>query len=164
MMGRIEANNGRRENSPNNNKTIERAELGSHNQSVRVNEQMRKTVTTDRLEKNLRGKDITGFCRFVQREKRFGRKRYLHVQSRLQIEETGSSKTSVPIYEATWRHTTQTIFFGSLRRQSLNSHMQYNVPGSNPETDYWLPCNISWRTSFSVGKGSYLIHFLSPSR
>jgi hypothetical protein len=51
MMGRIEANNGRRENSPNNNKTIERAELESHNQSVRVNEQTRKTVTTDQLEK-----------------------------------------------------------------------------------------------------------------
>jgi len=51
MMGRIEANKGRRENSPNNNKTIERAELESHNQSVRVNEQIRKTVTTDRLEK-----------------------------------------------------------------------------------------------------------------
>lgn len=51
MMGRIEANNGRRENSPNNNKTIERAELESHNQLVRVNEQIRKTVTTDRLEK-----------------------------------------------------------------------------------------------------------------
>lgn len=51
MMGRIEANNGRWENSPNNNKTIERAELESHNQSVRVNEQIRKTVTTDRLEK-----------------------------------------------------------------------------------------------------------------
>jgi hypothetical protein len=51
MMGRTEANNGRRENSPNNNKTIERAELESHNQSVRVNEQTRKNVTTDRLEK-----------------------------------------------------------------------------------------------------------------
>ena len=51
MMGRIEASNGRRENSPNNNKTIERAELESHNQSVRVNKQILKTVTTDRLEK-----------------------------------------------------------------------------------------------------------------
>jgi len=51
MMGRTKANNGRRENSPNNNKTIERAELESHNESVRVNEQTRKNVTTDRLEK-----------------------------------------------------------------------------------------------------------------
>jgi len=101
MMGRIEANNGRRENSPNNNKAIERAELESHNQSVRVNEQICKTVTTDRLEKNLSGKDTTDFCHLVQTDKRFGRKCYLHVQSRVQIEATGSSKTSVPIYEAT---------------------------------------------------------------
>jgi len=51
MMGRIEASNGRRENSPNNNKTIEWAELESHNQSVRLNEQTRKNVNTDRLQK-----------------------------------------------------------------------------------------------------------------
>jgi hypothetical protein len=51
MMERIEANNGRRKNSPDNNKTMKRAELESHNQSVRVNEQTHKTVTTDRLEK-----------------------------------------------------------------------------------------------------------------
>jgi len=51
MMGRREANNGRWENSPNNNKTIERAELEPHNQSARVNEQIRKNVTRDRLKK-----------------------------------------------------------------------------------------------------------------
>jgi hypothetical protein len=116
MMGRIEANNGRRENSPNNNKTIERGELENHNQSVRVNEQIRNTVTTDRLEKNHSGKDTTDFCRLVHRDKRFGRKCYLHVHSTVQIEATSSSKTSVPIYsyEATWRHTTQTIIFKAI--------------------------------------------------
>jgi hypothetical protein len=51
MMGKTEGNNGRRKNSPNNNKTIERGELESHNQSVRLNGQIRKTLTTDRLEK-----------------------------------------------------------------------------------------------------------------
>jgi hypothetical protein len=39
---------GERNTAENNNKTIERAGLEPHNQSVWLNEQILKTVTTDR--------------------------------------------------------------------------------------------------------------------